>query len=65
MELKSKLLIAWKVFYNIIGRPVVSKGFGTTGFRKRYIILRRLTLKTNPAIYKWLWWNFTWNSKVG
>lgn len=24
----------------------------------RYILPRRLTLTTNPAVYAWLWWNF-------
>ena len=25
-----------------------------------YIIPKRLTLKSNPGVYKWLWWNFAW-----
>jgi len=31
----------------------------------RYWYPRRLTLKHNPAIYRWLFWVFSWDERVG
>ena len=51
--------------YELIGRPVyASWNRYRRGRWYRYIIPRRLTLKSNPAIYKWLWWNFSWSKDV-
>lgn len=30
-----------------------------------YILPKRLTLKRNPAIYKWLCFVYSWDEKVG
>jgi hypothetical protein len=50
MNLKNKL-------YKLIGSPgrsiVIPKWYN-------YIIPKRITVKSNPPIYKWLWWNFAW-----
>ena len=47
-------------FYALIGKPVI----GSYGKWYKYIRPRRLTLKRNQSIYKWLWWNFTWDARV-
>ena len=43
-------------YYWLIGRPVI----GTYGKWYKYIIPKRLTFKSDEAIYKWLWFNFSW-----
>jgi len=30
-----------------------------------YILPKRLTLKSNPAVYKWLCFAFSWDERVG
>lgn len=29
----------------------------------RYILPYRLTVQSSPAIYAWLWWNFTFDKR--
>lgn len=53
-----KRIVRW--LYFLIGGPVVGK----YGKWYKYIRPHRLTLKHNPAIYKWMWWNFSWNPWV-
>jgi len=38
---------------------------GVYGKWYNYIIPKRLTLTSNPPIYKWLWWNFGPIIKIG
>lgn len=38
--------------------PVIAKPVRSIKMALRYILPRRLTLRRNPAIYAWLWWNF-------
>jgi len=53
-------MIDWKhAIWSGMGRPVV----GTYGKWHRYLIPKRLTLESNPAIFKWLFWNFTWDNR--
>jgi len=44
--------------YRLCGSPVRA-AYGKRVWWK-YLLPRRLTLKSNPAIYRWLFWNFGW-----
>jgi len=52
----------WRFLVFLLGHPVRSQ------VAKRawahYWRPRRLTLKSNPAVYRWLFWNFSWDSRV-
>lgn len=37
---------------------VLAKPIRSLRIALRYWLPKRLTLKSNPAIYAWLWWNF-------
>ena len=47
--------------WHLLGRPCVAQ------FGKNHLCFwrpKRLTLAHNPAVYRWLWWNFTWDDRV-
>jgi len=52
----------WQYILFLLGKPVVAKPV-TKAWHHRYWRPRRLTLGHNPAIYRWLFWNFSWDPR--
>lgn len=52
-----------KSIYKLIGRPCWMMAGKRVWYR--YLLPCRLTMKHNPAIYRWLFWGFGWDERVG
>jgi len=52
--------------YNLLAKPTFKIGRASWGKKVwwKYLLPRRLTLSCNPAIYRWLWWNFSFDNTV-
>lgn len=58
LEIVVYMLGIW--LYQLIGSPMYTR----YPIQKFYWKPRRLTLKSNPAIYRVGFWNFTWDSWI-
>jgi hypothetical protein len=45
---------------SLIGNPVYTR----YPIKEFYLLPKRLTLKSNPAIYRWGYWNYSWDKRV-
>jgi len=61
-EDKMKKMKILSYFYRLVGSPVLGNHLKRTW--KKYIIPKRITLSSSPAMYCWLGIIFTWDNSV-